>query len=392
MDRRHGTERALAELVERLARDYRCEIHLYAQRVEDLAFTRSTAAQHQEAGSILWHKMPSLPGPHLLQFLAWLCINSFFRFWDRWIRRIRYDLVVTLGINCFHADVVIVHALFRRLWELSRKEDLNDARVGLLRRVHRRAYYQLLAALERRMYADPRISLAAVSHRTANLLSNYFQRQDIRVIPNGVDTSGFSSSLRLARRMEARQRRNFQETDFVLLLIGNDLRVKGLETVLRAMSSLQGLPLRLIVVSSDSRRFCDEYSESLGVFDRCYFERPRIDVLDFYAASDVYVSPSREDSFGLPVLEAMACGLPIITSTFAGVADFIQSGINGFVLAEPQDALKLASLVEQLYRDPEGQQRLGEAGEQTARAYDWNRNSQETWTFLMAALEKKKKQ
>jgi glycosyltransferase involved in cell wall biosynthesis len=63
--------------------------------------------------------------------------------------------------------------------------------------------------LERHVYSDPEVSLAAVSPRTATLLKDYFGRQDIRVIPNGVDTAQFSPSARLALRGEARRHRNF---------------------------------------------------------------------------------------------------------------------------------------------------------------------------------------
>src|SRR5438105_10536165 len=71
VDRRHGTERALAELLERLARDYHCEIHLYSQRVEDLVIGPFPSPSGQQAG-IIWHKVPSIPGPHVFQFLFWL--------------------------------------------------------------------------------------------------------------------------------------------------------------------------------------------------------------------------------------------------------------------------------------------------------------------------------
>src|SRR5258706_13556661 len=250
--RRHGTERALAELLERLARKEHCEIHVYGQRVEGLALDQPGVTHTQESGLIIWHKVPSLPGPHLLQFLAWLFLNSIRRAWDRWVHGLRFDLVVSPGINCLDADVVIVHALFHRLQELALGERPNSAPGQFLRRLHRRAYYALLAGLERRIYANPKVSLAAVSQRTAALLADYFHRQDVRVIPNGVNTAQFSPPARLALRAGARRRRAIQDTDFVLLLMGNDWRVKGLETVLRAMSSLRELPILVIAAGGDS--------------------------------------------------------------------------------------------------------------------------------------------
>jgi len=69
---------------------------------------------------------------------------------------------------------------------------------------------------------------------------------------NGVDTAQFSPLARLALHAEARRRRGIRETDLVLLLIGNDWRIKGLETVLRAMGALRELPILVIAAGDDS--------------------------------------------------------------------------------------------------------------------------------------------
>jgi UDP-glucose:(heptosyl)LPS alpha-1,3-glucosyltransferase len=389
VDRRHGTERALAEVLERLARNEHCEIHLYAQRVEDLAVARPHGADPRDSGAIIWHKVPSTPGPHLLQFLAWLFLNSICRAWDRWVHGLRFDLVVSPGINSLDADVVIVHALFHRLQELALGERPNSARAQFLRRLHRRAYYALLAGLERHIYANPNVSLAAVSHRTATLLANYFHRDDIRVIPNGVDTAQFSPSARLALRAEARRRRAIHETDFVLLLIGNDWRVKGLETVLRAMSSLRGIPFLVIAAGDDSPNHFSEIAKSLGILERCRFEPSRPDVLDFYAAADLYVSSSQEDSFGMPIAEAMACGLPAVSSIFAGVSSFLHDGVDSLILRDPHDAKTLATMIRALYQEAEWRSRMGQAAAKAALEWTWDRNAADVWELLQDAAGKK---
>ncbi len=389
VDRRNGTERALAEVLERLARNEHCEIHLYAQRVKDLVLAPPRLARSQDSGAIIWHKVPALPGPHLLQFLAWLLLNSICRAWDQWIHGLRFDLVLSPGINCLDADVVIVHALFRRLHELANEEAHESARPQFLRRLHRRAYYALLAGLERRLYANPKVSLAAVSQRTAALLADYFHRHDVRVIPNGVDTAQFSPPARLARRAEARRRRAIHETDFVLLLIGNDWRVKGLETVLRAMSALRELPLLVIAAGDDSPNPFFEIAMSLGISGRCRFEPSRQDVLDFYAAADLYVSPSHEDSFGLPVAEAMACGLPAITSIFAGVSSLLHDGVDSFILRDPRDAKTLATMIRTLYEKAEWRGRIGQAAAKASLQWTWDRNAADVWQLLKDTAGKK---
>jgi glycosyltransferase involved in cell wall biosynthesis len=382
VDRRHGTERALAELLERLARDEHCEIHLYSQRVEDLALTKPRAASSQDSGTIVWHKVPSLPVPYLLQFLGWLFLNSVCRAWDRRVRGLRFDIVLSPGINCLDADIIIVHVLFHRLRELARREDPDSARPGFFRRLHRWAYYALLAGLEDYVYSDPKVSLAAVSHRTTALLNDYFHRQDVRVIPNGVDTTQFSASTRLALRAEARRRRNFQESDFVLLLIGNDWRVKGLETVLRAASTLRDLSILVIAVGDDSPESSRETARFLGISERCRFEPSHKDVLDFYAAADLYVSPSREDSFGLPVAEATACGLPAITSIFAGVSSLLHDGVDSLILRDPQDAKTLATMIRTLYEKAEWRSRMGQAAAKASLEWTWDRNTATLWELL----------
>lgn len=389
VDRWHGTERALAELLERLARKEGCEIHLYAQRVDGLALAQPGVTRSQDSGAIIWHKVPSLPGPHFLQFLAWLFLNSSCRAWDRWIRGVRFDLVVSPGINCLDADVVIVHALFHRLQELAREEGLEAARPGFLRRLHRRAYYAFLARLERHIYANPKVSLAAVSQRTVMLFRDYFHRQDVRVIPNGVDTKLFSPSARLALRAEARLRRANQETDFVLLLIGNDWRIKGLETVLHAISTLRELPIHLVVAGDDSPDAFRETAKSLGILERCRFEPSREDVLDFYSAADLYVSPSREDSFGLPVAEAMACGLPVVTSMHAGVAELIRDGVDGFILRRSDDFQALAQMLRRLHADEVLRSNAGVAAAKAALQWTWDRNAADLWELLKDAAGKK---
>ena len=221
------------------------------------------------------------------------------------------------------------------------------------------------------------------------LLADYFHRHDVRVIPNGVDTAQFLPSARLALRAEARRRRAIHETDFVLLLIGNDWRVKGLETILRALSGLRELPILVIAAGDDSPDSFRETAKSLGILERCRFEPSRQDVLDFYAAADLYVSPSGEDSFGLPVAEAMACGLPAITSIFAGVSSLLRDGVDSFILRDPHDAKTLATMIRTLYEKAEWRTRMGQAAAKASLEWTWDRNASSVWELVTDAVAKK---
>jgi UDP-glucose:(heptosyl)LPS alpha-1,3-glucosyltransferase len=384
LDRRHGTERALCEALERLSRNYPCEIHLFAQRVEDLAVRLPEKLEPSDA-RIVWHRVPAIPGPHILQFVFWFFCNRAIRRALSRGARVEFDLVLSPGINCSDADVVIVHALFHRLRDLSAE---SGAPAQMFQKLHQVIYYRLMCWLERIIYQDPAVHLAAVSPRTKGDLSRYLAREDVAVIANAVDTKEFSPSARRARRAEIRQRFALAQGEFVLLLIGNDWRVKGLPAVLEAMKLLGDLPLRLLVVGHDTLAPFQKLAQRLGVLPRCVWLPPEEDVLTFYAAADAYVSPTLEDSFAFPVAEAMACGLPAITSVNAGISAYLTSGANSIVLANPRDEKVLAEHIRKLYDAPDVRERLEEAAARAAGAWTWERNAAQVWELLQSALRK----
>ena len=171
LDKKHGTERCVLEQVERLAREHDYEIHIYSQRLEDvrdvLVFGRTTSGSNElkRNNHIIWHRVPSIAGPHVLKYVWWFFINHVQRWKDQRFRGLRFDLVYSPGINCLDADAIIVHIVFHEFYRLV-IEDLRLRHLplrALPRAIHRRLYYQLAMALERKVYRDPDVALAAVS-------------------------------------------------------------------------------------------------------------------------------------------------------------------------------------------------------------------------------------
>ena len=384
VDRQHGTERSVAELIERLARDYHFEIHLYAQYVEDLNLVPSEGLHSGSDGGIIWHRVPSLPGPHVVQFLSWLLINRLCRIGDGLFRRLTFDLVLSPGVNCLDADVIVVHAVFHRLVELQEESEARG-----LRALHRNLYYRVLRGLERRLYGSPHVHLASVSPHTSRQLLKYFGRGDVVIAPPGVDMNGFSPEKRKQRRGAAREVWNFSEDAQVLLMIGNDWRNKGLPVLLQAAGLCSDLPLRLLIVGQEDPAKFEKQVSSLGLSNRVTFAPPSADVLEFFAAADVYVAPSLEDSFNLPVLEAMACGLPVIVSVCAGVSDWIHDEVDGLLLRNPTDAAELAMTLRKLLQNADSMQRLGNAAAQTAATFTWDQHAARIHELLVKSGKRK---
>ena len=118
LDKQHGTERALSEQAERLARDYGYEVHLYSQRVEDVGGVqeyRGRKGEAREPGRIWWHRVSEAPGPHVGKFLWWMRANERRRKKDESEQGLKHDLVYSPGINCRDADAILVHVVFAEL-------------------------------------------------------------------------------------------------------------------------------------------------------------------------------------------------------------------------------------------------------------------------------------
>jgi UDP-glucose:(heptosyl)LPS alpha-1,3-glucosyltransferase len=367
IDKRHGTERRVAECISRLAEEY--EFHVYSNRVEDVNLDQIT-----------WHRVPALPGPHLFAYVWWFVANHLWRWRDRRFGGLVPDLVYSPGVNCLDADVLTVHVVFTQFRRAMHDElSLRNHPLGAWPRlIHRRLYYRLIAALERRIYPSPLSLIGAVSHRVARELHECFARENnVRVLYQGIDHEVFHPRVRWSRRPELRRRWNLSEDDFVLLLIGNGWKNKGLPCVLASLARLPDLPVKLLVVGKDDRRPYLSFLRHNGLAGRVLFLEPSADVAQFYSAADVYVGPSLYDSFAQPPLEAMACGLPVITSGENGGSEIIANGIDGFVLRSAEDDEELANLIRALHADPEMRCRIAASAAEKAMQFTWQRNARQ---------------
>jgi len=257
LDREHGTELCVTEQIERLANQDQWPIELYAQQVSGLNDVRSDASPSKNPSArIVWHKVPSIPGPHLLQYSWWFVANHWRRWRDRRSKTVRPDLVYSPGINCLDADVIVVHIVFHAFYDRVRPElalSRNPLRTWP-RLIHRRLYYRFIMSLEQKIYRNPGTHLIAVSGLVQKQLKAYFRRDDAAIIPDAVDTLRFTPEARIAQRSTSRRLFGYADQDFVMLLIGNDWKKKGLDTLLNAPASLKDLPVRALVVVRDDPR------------------------------------------------------------------------------------------------------------------------------------------
>ena len=206
--------------------------------------------------------------------------------------------------------------------------------------------------MEHRAYKNYATTLVVYSRKTAREVEQFYGRDDdIPVLYLGLDHSVFNTTIRAALRGRARQELKLAQDRFTLILVGNDWRNKGVPALLDALVYLRDLPVGLLIVSREDQSSCWRLVTEKRLEDRMLFLPPRKDIEFYYAAADAYVGPSLKESYGIAPAEAMACGLPVIVSAAAGVFEIVTNDVDGMVLDDPTDAIKLAAMIRRLLPD-----------------------------------------
>jgi UDP-glucose:(heptosyl)LPS alpha-1,3-glucosyltransferase len=295
------------------------------------------------------------------------------------LRGLRLDVVHDMGLG-WHNDVLQSEDGSRLAqWEqmlLVLPPVLRPLKRGLIALLPR---YAAARRLMERQFGDPRRTVVAISKMCGGDYQHYHgvPPERIRLVYHGTDTDRFSPTACARRREAARHERGIGDEEVVFLFVGHDFRRKGLGTAVRAVLRLanQGLAARLLVVGGNrrSRRF-----QWLLVprHPAITLLGPVADPLPCYAAADALVLPSFYDPFGLVVLEAAACGLPVAVSRFTGAAELLTEGVEGFVLDDPADDRELADKLRCLMA-PVPRLSMGEAARRLALRHTLDRNCDE---------------
>ncbi len=161
---------------------------------------------------------------------------------------------------------------------------------------------------------------------------------------NAVDLARFDPAARLGAGIDVRRRFNIAGDRIVALMVAQDFERKGLREAIAALALLAEKRLMLLVVGKPDPRSYRQMARELNVSDQVLFAGATSDPYAFYAAADFFVLPTRHDPCSLVVLEALAMGLPVISTKQNGACEIMTPGEHGFVLesADDRDALVAA--------------------------------------------------
>jgi len=364
VEREGGVQRVVWEIAKRYAEQGH-QVHLYTNSCPELPHP-----------SVVFHKVPMLmsrpfrksQNPWVKAMQVW----SFAWFSRMAVSRQKFDIVHVHGDSLAKADVRSAHSCHKAWikYELSR-----DSSVGNVLKKRLNPLHSIVLLIEYYNYSLKGVSkiLSDSGSVKQQIVETYHINEDrIDVVPTGVDCKEFVVPNDFDI-FHFRQRHDIPNEAEVMTFIGWEFGRKGLSTLLEAMSKLPSDLNHLLVVGGDNEKPFIKQANNLGIAYRVHFVGAQADFRPYLWGSDIFVLPTRYDPCPLVVWEAMAAGLPVIVSKCAGNSEWLEDGVEGYLLDNPFDAMELACAISRIFCDTKVLSKMGETAQQKAKAVDWDR-------------------
>ncbi|MBM4307476.1 MAG: glycosyltransferase family 4 protein [Deltaproteobacteria bacterium] len=326
-----GAERYLVDLCSRMTEEGH-EVHVYAEQWEE------------EIQGIHLHRVKTIRFPKSLRFLSFAIRAT------REMKNGDYD--VTLGVgNTLEANVLQPHGGVHWAWFWRSLQAYGNPvlwGIKLLGRVLSPKQW-VSAGIEGRPYQRKNFfKIVAISDMVKQDMVHWYglSQDQIDVIYNGVDIERFHPRNRQYRQ-EIRKRHEIGE-EMMLLFVSNNFRMKGLRFLIRALARVKGegaSPFRLLILGRDRKEPYLRLAKHLDLSEEVVFAGSTNEPEKYYGASDLLVHPTFYDACSLTVLEALASGLPVITTSSNGASGRIRPG-EGRVIRDPRNLEELVEAVQ----------------------------------------------
>jgi glycosyltransferase involved in cell wall biosynthesis len=227
-----------------------------------------------------------------------------------------------------------------------------DPGLARLKLRHDRFPVNALIRLRNRLLRRARRFVAMSAVIEQELLARGVPPERIVRIPNSVDTQRFRP-VSEAEKRALRARLGLPETARIVTFTGRLVTTKGLPSLLRAWGTVVATHLEAVLVLVGSGGLglqnCEgelrDYVERHRLQNRVVFTGSVENVHEYLQASDVFVFPTEREAFGISIIEAMACGLPVVTTAVDGIRDIVRPGTDAVVVPPDHDRALAAALV-----------------------------------------------
>jgi len=347
------------------------DVHLYGE------------AWDNEPGKAVFHKI------HIPKFLpAWFKLLLFAWKHKKMVSQEHYDVIMGFG-NTIYMNVYQSHGGVHQFSTARKVYSEKNAFLRIIKRIFilLSVKYWTRAWIEAAPFRiKPRPIIIAIAHMIKDDMELFFHAKpgEIKIIYNGVDTNRYNNSLRSRLRGQLRKQWGVNENDTAFLFVSYDLKKKGIEPLVEAAVSLKkagNVNFKIVVVGGQPYRSLEKIIAKLDIKDKLVFTGRVKSTDEVYANSDVFVLPTYYDACSLVVIEAMASGLPSITTIYNGAAGIIDDGVNGYVISHPPNPSELAGKMK-LLMDNSWRQEMSEEASRTGQEYSTKRNHNEIISAL----------
>ncbi len=292
------------------------------------------------ANGLIWHPVPILPGGSFLRLV------SFALFAWRVVRSEPFDLI-------FSFERTLCQDIYRA-GDGCHREWLHRRTQSRVRRAWMRInpFHFATLWIEKRIYTSPQTRrIIANSHQVKEEIIRHYGTppSKIVVIHNGVDLNRFQPAHREAYRSLIRTRYNIGEEAFLILFVGSGFERKGLGFLIHAAGLFKArhpeVPFKVLVVGKGNAAPWLNIAADMGMAQEIVFAGVASDVERVYAAADVLALPTLYDPFANVCLEALASGLPVITTRANGASEILTGALSSFILSDAADVEQLVALL-----------------------------------------------
>jgi len=240
--------------------------------------------------------------------------------------------------------------------------------------------------LEKSMFRSPKLRMViANSCRGREEIVRHYgvSPEMIAVIYNGVDIARYPLDRKTEAAHSLRGKFGISGDEPVYLFVGSGFSRKGVGCLVEATIRLarKGVRFRVIVVGKGPQAPYLRKVQMAGIGGRLIFTGPIPDARDYFLGADAFVFPTLYEPFSNACLEAMAAGLPVITTKVNGASEILEEGGSGFLLTDPADAPLLADRMEALLA-PDVRREMGKNARNTAEGFPTERNTGKTLECL----------
>ena len=250
-------------------------------------------------------------------------------------------------------------------------------------------FHQLILKLEKNIFESSQCKkIVAISQMVKNdILENYkCPSENIAVVYNGVDLKRFHPDNKNTYRKLIREKLEIPESATLILFVGSGFERKGLQFLLESTAYLNNEDWRLLLMGKGKFEKFIRYAPT-DKHPQIIAKEPDPEIEKYYAAADIFILPSIYEPFGNANLEALATGLPVITTRYCGAADIIKNKQNGLVVQDPFNPEEIAENIRSLF-DPSTRETMGKNARELAEQFPLERNSREMLEIYKSLISK----